>query len=155
MRKTIEKVKYFPTTFEAIHLLVLYIFLQSLVDFPLALYDYHHDTNWLGNAWISFASSFTITAFIFIFGFRKAKSSFSKVFAIKGFNPLLIIPILFILPAMQYLIGLLNIQVEKILPAPPWFWELFEHVLGRRFGFSGIALKIVIFAPTIEEVLFR
>ncbi|HKM93840.1 MAG TPA: CPBP family intramembrane glutamic endopeptidase [Prolixibacteraceae bacterium] len=155
MRKTIEKVKYFPTTFEAIHLLVLYIFLQSLVDFPLALYDYHHDTNWLGNAWISFASSFTITAFIFIFGFRKAKSSFSKVFAIKGFNPLLIIPILFILPAMQYLIGLLNIQVEKILPAPPWFWELFERVFDSHFGFWGIAFKVVIFAPIIEEVLFR
>lgn len=147
--------KYYPNTIEAIHLLVLYVFLQSLVDFPLALYDYHHDTNWLSNPWISFISSITITLFIFYFGFRKANNKFREVFALKLFNPLLIIPIVVLLPALQYLVGLLNVQVERVLPAPPWFWELFERIFENRFGFWGAALKVVVIAPVIEEILFR
>jgi membrane protease YdiL (CAAX protease family) len=148
-------IKYYPTTIEAIHLLVLYIFLQSLFDFPLAMYDYQHDTNWLSNTWISFASSFSITAFIFIYGFKKAKNSFKNVFALKFFNPLLLIPILILLPALQYLVGILNEKVDNVLPPPPWFWELFERIFENRFGFWGAALKVVIIAPIIEEVLFR
>jgi len=147
--------KYYPTTIEAIHLLVLYVFLQSLVDFPLALYDYHYDTNWLSHPWISFISSITITLFIFYFGFRKANSTFKELFALKLFNPVLLIPIIFLLPAMQYLVGLLNEQVDRVLPAPPWFWELFERIFENRFGFWGAALKVVVIAPVIEEILFR
>lgn len=150
-----HKIRYYPTTLEAIHLLVLYVFLQSLVDFPLALYDYHHDTNWLSNVWISSISTFSITAFIFIYGFRKTGNSFKNTFAIKAFNPLIIIAVIVMLPAMQYLIGLLNQQVEKVLPPPPWFWELFERIFKNRFGFWGVILKVVVLAPVIEEVLFR
>lgn len=150
-----SKVKYYPTTIEAIHLLVLYVFLQSLVDFPLALYDYHHDTDWLSNGWIGFGSTVLITAFIFFFGFKKTGNTFKKVFALKLFNPWLILPVLIILPGMQYLVGLLNHEVDKILPAPPWFWELFERIFDNRFGFWGAVAKVVIIAPVIEETLFR
>jgi membrane protease YdiL (CAAX protease family) len=149
------KIKYYPTSIEAIHLLVLYIFLQSLVDFPLALYDYHHDTDWLSNSWISSISSFAITAFIFIFGYRKANNSFAKVFAIKGFNPLIIIPVIIMIPGLQYLVGLLNFEINKILPAPPWFWELFERIFDNHFGFWGTLLQVAVLAPIIEEILFR
>jgi membrane protease YdiL (CAAX protease family) len=151
----IQKHRYYPSTLEAIHLLVLFIFLQSLIDFPLALYDYHKDTNWLSNPWINFISSFSITAFIFIYGYHKSQNKFSSVFALKTFNPLLILPIVILLPGLQYLVGLLNVEVDKILPAPPWFWELFERIFENRFGFWGAALKIVIIAPIVEEVLFR
>ncbi len=150
-----QKIKYYPTTIEAIHLLVLYVFLQSLIDFPLALYDYYHDTDWLSNSWISSISSFVITAFIFVFAYRKAKNSFVKVFAVKGFNPLIIIPIVIMLPGMQYLVGLLNIEINKILPPPPWFWELFERIFDNHFGFWGTFAKVVILAPIVEEILFR
>lgn len=149
------KIKYYPTTIEAVHLLVLYIFMQSLVDFPLALYDYHHDSNWLSNPWINFISSISITGFIFYFGFRKANNNFKQVFAVKLFNPLLLIPVLILLPAMQYLVGLLNELVDKVLPPPPWFWELFERIFENRFGFWGAALKVVVIAPIVEEILFR
>jgi len=147
--------KYYPTTLEAIHFLVLYVFLQSLVDFPLALYDYHHDTNWLANGWIGSISTFAITAFILIFGYRKTHNTIKNTFSIKGFNPLLIVGILFILPSLQYLVGLLNTEIDKILPAPPWFWELFERVINNRFGFWGSVLKVAVLAPIIEELIFR
>jgi hypothetical protein len=147
--------KYYPTALESIHLLVLYIVLQTLVDFPLAMYDYHHDSNWLSHPWISFGSTVLITGFIFIYGFRKAQNTFREVFALKLFNPLIIIPVILMLPAMQYLVGLLNARVDELLPAPPWFWELFERIFDNRFGFWGAALKVVVIAPIIEEVLFR
>jgi hypothetical protein len=147
--------KYYPTILEAVHLLVLYIFLQSLIDFPLALYDYHYDTNWLNNVWIGSLANFSITAFIFIFGYRKAHAPFKQVFAIKSFNPLILIAILFILPAMQYLVGFINIKILQILPAPTWFWDLFEQILDNHFGYWGSFAKLVIIAPIVEEVLFR
>lgn len=150
-----QRERYYPTTLEAIHLLVLYIFLQSLVDFPLALYDYNHDTRWLENFWIGSISSIAITLFIFIYGFKKSQQPFAQVFGLKLFNPLLIVPVAIMLPGMQYLVGLLNTEVDKILPAPPWFWELFERVLNHRFGFWGSVLKVAVIAPVVEETLFR
>lgn len=149
------KQTYYPTTLEAIHLIVLYVFLQSLIDFPLALYDYQKDTNWLSNPWISFITNFGIVVFIFNYGFRKAQKKFSEVFALKYFNPLLIISVIILLPGLQYLIGLLNVVVEKVIPSPPWFWELFNRIFENRFGFWGVFLKVAILAPIIEESLFR
>lgn len=147
--------KYYPTTLEAIHLMVLYLFLQTLIDFPLAMYDYEHDTNLLSNPWISFISGVSITAFIFIYGYRKANNSFKEVFALQMFNPLIIIPIAILFPGIQYFVGFLNILVEKVIPSPPWFWELFEKIFDNRFGFWGSFLKVAVVAPIIEETLFR
>jgi len=149
------KQTYYPTTLEAIHLIVLYIFLQALIDFPLALYDYQKDTNWLSNPWISFVSNFGIVVFIFSYGFRKAKNKFSEVFALKYFNLLLIIPVIILLPGLQYLVGLLNVAIEKVIPSPPWFWELYNRIFENRFGFWGVFLKVALLAPIIEESLFR
>ncbi len=147
--------KYYPTTLEAIHLLVLYLFLQALVDFPLALYDYHYDTHWLDNMWIGVSSGVLITAFIFFFGYRKAQQPFRVVFGLRLFNPLFLVAAAVLLPGLQYLVGLLNLQVDKVLPAPPWFWELFEKVLNHRFGFWGSLVKVAVIAPLVEEALFR
>lgn len=146
---------YYPTTLEAIHLIVLYIFLQALIDFPLAMLDYQNDTSWLSNPWISFFSNFTITIFIFIYGFIKSKNKFTEVFAIKYFNLILIIPIILLLLGLQYLVGLLNVIVEKIIPAPPWFWELFDRIFENHFGFWGAFVKVAVLAPIIEETFFR
>lgn len=147
--------RYYPNTWEAVHLIVLYIFLQSLVDFPLALYDYHYDTDWLSNTWIGLSSTVLITGFIFVFGYKKAAQGFQQVFALKLFNPLLLLPVVIILPALQYLVGILNAEIDKVFPPPPWFWELFERIFDNRFGFWGVILKVVVIAPVIEEILFR
>lgn len=147
--------KFFPTSMEAIHLLVLYIFLQALVDFPLALYDYEHDTNMLSGSWIAMLSNIVFTLGIFYYGFRKTQASVVQAFALKGFHPAILLAILMVLPGMQYLVGLLNIQVERLLPAPPWFWELFEQMLDNHYGFWGVFVKVAVIAPIVEEALFR
>ena len=153
------KQEYYPTTLEAVHLLVLYIVLESFIDFPLAMLDYQKGTNLLSNTWISFISNICVTAFIFYFGYKKAREkaqvNFSTVFAIKPFNPLIILPLIVILPSLQYTVGFLSAGVEKILPAPEWFWELFEKIIENRFGFLGAVFKVAILAPIVEETLFR
>jgi len=147
--------QYYPTTLEAIHLIVLYIFLQTLIDFPLALYDYNKDTNLLSNPLISFISNISITIFIFFYGLKKTGGKIKEVFALKLFNFFIIFPVIFVLSGMQYMVGFLNVEVEKIIPSPPWFWELFERIFENRFGFWGAFFKIAILAPVIEETLFR
>lgn len=149
------KEKYYPTVIEAVHLLVLLLVLQALVDFPLALYDYYNDSNLLSNSWISTISGISILTFIFIYAFKKSKIKTDDITPIKLFNPIIIIPIIIILAGLQYLVGLLNIEVEKVLPAPAWFWEIFEKLFENKFGFWGALFKVAIIAPIIEESLFR
>ena len=39
--------RYYPSILQAIHLIILYIFIQTIVDFPLAMIDYYKDTEYL------------------------------------------------------------------------------------------------------------
>ena len=41
--------KYYPTILQGIHMVILYIFIQTIIDFPLALIDYYKDTEYLYN----------------------------------------------------------------------------------------------------------
>jgi membrane protease YdiL (CAAX protease family) len=65
------------------------------------------------------------------------------------------LPVIVLLPALQFLIGFINQAVDKVLPAPTWFWELFERILNNNYGFWGAAYKVVLVAPIVEETLFR
>ncbi len=150
-----KSLKYYPTTLEAVHLLVLLMVMQAFVDFPIALYDYYNDTNILSNSWISIVSGIIIISFIFFYGLNKSKTKITEVIPFKMFNPLLIIPVIILLIGLQHLVGLLNLQVEKIIPAPEWFWELFNKLFENKYGFWGAMIKVAIIAPIIEEGLFR
>ncbi len=147
--------KFYPSVIEAVHLLVLLLVLQALIDFPIALYDYYNDTNILSNPWINSISGIAILTFIFIYGLKKSKNKITEVLPVKLFNPLVIVPIIIILLCLQFLVGLLNIEIEKVLPAPSWFWEIFDKIFDNKFGFWGAFFKVAIIAPIIEESLFR
>ena len=86
--------KYYPTILQAIHLLILYIFIQSLVDFPLALIDYYKDTEYLYHPIKKIFLGVGSTLFILIYGFKKSKAPLFDVFPVKFFNPLIIIPLI-------------------------------------------------------------
>ncbi len=147
--------KYYPTILGAIHLIVLYTFIQTLVDFPLALLDYYHGTDYLYNPIKKILLGLGSSLFIFYFAYRKAKVPLSDLFPTKFFNMLVIIPVLFFLWAAQTLLDTVNNGLDKILPPPPWFWELFNKVFESDFGFYGAFLKVVVMAPVIEELIFR
>jgi membrane protease YdiL (CAAX protease family) len=146
---------YYPTILQAVHLLILYLFIQTLVDFPLALTDYYKGTDYLYNPIKKIILNAGSTLFILIYGFKKTKSSFTEVFPLKLFNPLVIIPVITFFWGAHNVLEVVNNAVEKVVPAPPWFWELFSKVFESDYGWWGAFMKVVVIAPIIEELIFR
>jgi len=85
--------KYYPTILQGIHLVILYIFIQTIVDFPLALLDYYNGTEYLYNSIKKVALGVGSVLFILLYGIRKAKAPVLHIFPIKQFNPLILLPI--------------------------------------------------------------
>ena len=139
----------------AIHLVVLYTFIQTIVDFPLALLDYYHGTDYLFNPIKKIILGLGSAVFIFYYAYRKAGVQLKELFPAKMFNIFVLIPTLIFLWAEQNLVGEVNHGLEIILPPPPWFMELFNKIFESDFGFYGAFLKVVIMAPVVEELIFR
>lgn len=139
----------------AIHLVVLYTFIQTLVDFPLAMLDYYNGTDYLYNPFKKIALGVGSTVFIFYYAYRRASVPLKELFPAKSFNVLILIPVLCFLWAAQNLIGEVNKALDTVLPPPPWFWELFNKIFESDYGIYGAFLKVVIMAPVIEELIFR
>ena len=150
-----QQSKYFPTIKDAIHLVVLYIFIQTLVDFPLALLDYYNGTDYLYHPVKKIILGIGSTVFIFYYAWRRAGVPLKVLFPYKSFNVLILIPVLFFLWAAHNLIGEVNFWLDKALPPPPWFWEMFSKIFENDYGIYGAILKVVIMAPVIEELIFR
>ena len=110
--------KYFPTIKDAIHLVVLYIFIQTLVDFPLALLDYYNGTDYLYHPVKKIILGIGSTVFIFYYAWRRAGVPLKELFPYKSFNVLILIPVVFFLWAAHNLIGEVNVWVDKVIPPP-------------------------------------
>ena len=48
-----------------------------------------------------------------------------------------------------------TMRVDKLLPPPDWFMELFNRLFESDFGVWGGILRVVILAPIVEELIFR
>ncbi|MEN8118400.1 MAG: type II CAAX endopeptidase family protein [Bacteroidota bacterium] len=147
--------KYYPTVLQAMHLVILYIFIQTIVDFPLALIDYFNGTSYLYHPVKKILLGVGSVLFILIYGIRKSKAPVLQIFPLKLFNPLIIIPIIAFIWGAQNVLEVINIWVEKILPVPPWFWELFNNIFESDYGWTGAFIKVAVIAPIIEELIFR
>lgn len=147
--------KYYPTILGAIHLIVLYTFIQTLVDFPLALLDYFNGTDYLFNPFKKIALGVGSNLFIFYYAYRRAGVPLKELFPVKMFNLLVLFPIILFLWAAQNLITEFNNALSSVLPPPTWFFELFNKVFESDYGIYGAILKVAIIAPIIEELIFR
>ena len=150
-----QQTKSYPTIPGAIHLIVLYLFVQTIVDFPLAMLDYYNGTDYLYNPFKKIILGVGSTIFIFYFAYRKAGVSLNELFPAKSFNVLIVLPLLIFLVAAHNLIEEINIHLNNVLPPPAWFWELFGKIFENDYGIYGAILKIVIIAPVVEELIFR
>lgn len=145
----------YPTIIQSIHLIILYIFIQTLVDFPLALIDYYKDSEYLYHPVKKILLGIGSTVFILWYGYKNTGNPLREVFPMKRFNPLLILLTITFLAGAQQLINGVNIWVERVIPPPSWFWELFQRIFENDFGFFGAFMKVVIIAPVVEELIFR
>lgn len=145
--------KYYPSIIQAIHLLVLYIFIQTLVDFPLALIDYYKDTNYMYNPVKKVLLNTVSTVFILVYGYKKMNVPFQTVFPLKVFNMLVIPALVIFFWGMHNMLNEVNLFIERVIPPPAWFWELFDNIFdGSGFG---AFMKVAIIAPVVEELIFR
>ncbi len=140
---------------QAIHLLILYIFIQSVVDFPLAMIDYYNDTEYLYHPIKKIVLGVGSTLFILLYGFLKSKAPLTAVFPVKFFNPLIIIPVITFLWAAQNLLEIPGKLLDTYLPAPDWFWEMFNRIFEGDYGWWGAFMKVAVVAPVVEELIFR
>lgn len=145
----------YPTVLQAIHLVVLYIFIQALVDFPLAMIDYYNDTEYLYHPVKKVLLGIGSVLFILWYGFRKTGNPLREVFPARRFS-LWLLPLIFLFfIGIQQWLTVINAGVERVIPAPLWFWELFGKVFDHDFGFWGAFMKVVVIAPIVEELIFR
>lgn len=147
--------KYYPTILQAIHLIILYIFIQTVVDFPLAMIDYFKDTEYLYHPIKKIVLGVGSTLFILVYGFKKSKAPLFEVFPVKFFNPLLLIFLVTFLWATHNLLEIPSELLNKYLPAPAWFWEMFNKIFEGDFGWLGAFMKVAVVAPIVEELIFR
>lgn len=150
-----EQQRFYPTFLGATHLVILYIFIQTVVDFPLAIWDYYHGTEFLYNPAKKIVLGLGSIVFILWFGYRKAKTSLKNLFPVRLFNPLILIPVTLFLMSAQVFLMEVNVWVDSFFPAPPWFWEMFDKIFNNDLGIWGAVLKVVVIAPIIEELIFR
>ncbi|TKG95562.1 CPBP family intramembrane metalloprotease [Puteibacter caeruleilacunae] len=147
--------KYYPGILQGIHLVILYIFLQTVINFPIAIFDYYNDSDWLHFPPIKLAVTIGTNLFILFYGLYKAKQPISEVFPMKWFNPVVVVPITIYLIGAHYYLGIVNVWVDQTLPPPNWFYELFARLFENDYGFWGTAFKVALVAPVIEEMIFR
>ncbi len=145
----------YPRILQAINLIVLYIFIQTIVDFPLAIYDYLHDTDLSYYKPIRWFVAFGSTLFILFYGYKKTHHPIRDVFPIKKFNPVLLIAIVLFFVGAQFYLDLFNSFINNLIPAPGWFWEMFGKVVDPKGNLGSTFLRVVIIAPIVEEMIFR
>lgn len=150
-----DKQKYYPTILQGIHLVILYIFIQTIVEFPLALIDYYKGTEYLYSPIKKVVLGVGSVVFILLYGIRKSKEPVLRIFPLKLFNPLVLIPVVSFIWGAHNFLDEVNIWVAKEIPPPPWFWELFNRIFEGDYGFTGVFLKVSVVAPIVEELIFR
>lgn len=145
----------YPRILQAINLIVLYIFIQTIFDFPLAIYDYLHDTDLSYYKPIRWFVAFGSTLFILLYGYKKTHHPIHDVFPIKRFNPAFLIAIVLFFVGIQFYLDLFNSFINTLLPAPGWFWEMFGKTVDPKGNFWLTVLRVAIIAPIVEEMIFR
>jgi len=150
-----SNLRYYPTFWQAANLVVLYIFIQTLVDFPLALYDYENGADLLYDPWIKVPVFFFSTVLILYLGYRYTGLTFGKVFPFRSFNLLVIPAMILTFEGLQYFLNDVSIQMDRVLPPPSWFIELFSRLFDSDLGVWGGVMRVVIIAPVVEELIFR
>lgn len=49
----------------------------------------------------------------------------------------------------------ITVHLDKVLPPPGWFMELFNRLFESDFGIWGGIIRVVVLAQVVEELIFR
>lgn len=92
---------------------------------------------------------------VVILGTAWARASAREVLYLRGFSPVLLLPMLVMMLGLIVVVSELDNVLQRFLPIPDWFLEMLAE-LGLGEGIAiGTFIVLVIVAPLTEEPLFR
>jgi len=149
------KPRSFPTVWQALLLLGLLFILQLgatvVVTFYQALQAMPMQELTTTLAVVNVATFGAVA----ILGAAWSRVSARQLFYLRGFSPLLILPMLVMMLGLIIVVSELDNVLQRFLPMPDWFIEMLAG-LGLGEGFAlGTFIVLVIVAPLTEEPLFR
>ncbi len=142
----------YPTIWQAIMLLVLYIVLEIFVFIPVGIFEEITELPLMDFTPLEIALSIIVLALIILFLMRKTGRSLKDLASLKNFNLWILLPV----TATILGVGILSSELDNILsfflPKSEWFKEFIEQLRSSLLGYISLA---IIFAPVTEEFLFR
>jgi membrane protease YdiL (CAAX protease family) len=98
---------------------------------------------------------FGTTLVILLLGTRFSGLAYREIYPLKFFHWMTLPAILISLAGLQFFMNEISWRVDKLLPPPSWFMELFNRLFESDSGIWGGILRVVILAPIVEELIFR
>ena len=149
------KSRSFPTVWQALLLLGLLFILQLgatvVVTFYQALQAMPMQELTTTLAVVNVATFGAVA----ILGAAWSRVSARQLFYLRGFSPLLLLPMLVMMLGLIVIVSELDNVLQRFLPMPDWFREMLSGLgLGEGFVLSTF-IVLVIVAPLTEEPLFR
>ncbi|MYB76531.1 MAG: CPBP family intramembrane metalloprotease [Chloroflexi bacterium] len=149
------KSRSFPTVWQALFLLGLLFILQLgatvVVTFYQALQEMPIQELTTTLAVVNVATFGAVA----ILGAAWSRVSVRQLFYLRGFSPLLLLPMLVMMLGLIVIVSELDNILQRFLPMPDWFREMLSGLgLGEGFVLSTF-IVLVIVAPLTEEPLFR
>lgn len=149
------KSRAFPTAWQAIVLLVLLILLQLGATLGLGIYMAVQSIPIETLTTVIGIVNVTSFGAVVIVGTAWSRVSARQLFYLRGFSPVLLLPLLVMMLGLIVVLSELDNVLQRFLPIPDWFLEMLAELgLGEGFAFSTF-IVLVILAPLTEEPVFR
>lgn len=142
---------YYPGIRQAVWLLVLIVLLQIVLGIIVGMLGAVVNVPLVEHPAILGVISLIAFGLILMWGLKKTKVTFKKVFPLVPIQMSLLLPMSLTVIGMVILISEVDNLFRSVLPMPQWLAEFFMNLLGH---WSSI-IPLVIIAPLTEELLFR
>ena len=145
----------FPNIKQTLGLLVLVYALQLVLVVPLAALSKLSGTSPVDHpATVAIVNSISI-GIVLLWGLRKTRSSFSKVFPLTAVRAHLFLAAAVTTLGASIVLSEVDNLLRTILPVPAWLADAFENLLGMEENLLAALVTIAVVAPLTEELLFR
>ena len=149
------KTRAFPNVWQALALLGLLLILQLGVTVVVGFYLSLQSIPMQELSTVLAIVNLSTFGAVVILGTAWSRVSARQLFYLRGFSPMLILPMFVMMLGLIIVVSELDNVLQRFLPIPDWLIEMLGE-LGLGEGFAlGTFIVLVVVAPITEEPLFR
>ncbi|MCY4437263.1 MAG: type II CAAX endopeptidase family protein [Chloroflexi bacterium] len=149
------KTRAFPNVLQALVLLGLLLILQLGVTVVVGFYLSLQSIPMQELSTVLAMVNLSTFGAVVILGTAWSRVSARQLFYLRGFSPMLILPMFVMMLGLIIVVSELDNVLQRFLPIPDWLIEMLGE-LGLGEGFMlGTFIVLVVVAPITEEPLFR